>query len=72
MVALMEVGDRVYWNRVPRGGYCYPQRIPAQVVSLSGGRAKIKVAKLDGSIVERHVRQQHLAPRSTSFPDLKE
>lgn len=51
------VGALVSWLHVPRGGYGYGVHVDAKVVALNlqGNRARIEVAKKDGSTALRDV-----------------
>ena len=55
-----KIGDKVTWKYVPRGGYGWVFRTPGEVVSFGKTRVKIRVSKVDGSVVERFVNENSL------------
>lgn len=58
-----EVGQKVIWSHIPRGGYGYAFKVNGTVVAVSANRVTIEVQKASGETVRRVVKPMSLEPR---------
>jgi len=67
---MIQAGDRVTWLHVPRGGYGYSMRIDAEILTMHGKHATVRVKARDGALVRRRVALSSLRekPRKSSSP----
>lgn len=62
----MKPGDRMTWLHLTRGGYGYIVPVDAEIVRVGKSRVTIRVAKVGGELVLRHVKPEALKPRASS------
>lgn len=62
-------GTAALWECVPRGGYGYSYLVPAQVVSVTSRRVRVRVRRCTGELVERTVTVERLRPLEGTAPE---
>lgn len=60
---MMQPGDKLTWIYTPRGGYGFSYPVNAEVVKVNAKTVRIRVARHDGTQVQRNVKPEHLKER---------